>query len=113
MEKDAGVLTLEGGHLLFRFLGDDDHIRVAETAQLPDHRDPALESMLGHPVTILWTKVREADGSPRLMAHRLALHRDIRQRAFEISASPASGTPVENWLRAEDELLGTAAVETT
>jgi len=34
-----------------------------------------------------------------------------RQRAYEISQSEHSGTPEENWLRAEDELRGTTTAE--
>ena len=77
----------------------------SERAALPDHHEAALRGLLGQPLTIPWTKVREADGSPRLTAHRLAFQRDIRLRAFEISQSRVSRTPVENWRRVENDLL--------
>jgi hypothetical protein len=106
LEKDTGVLTFENEVLLLKFLGSSDSIRVADTAQLSDHQSPDVKALLDQPVTILWTKVGEIDGTPRMMAHKVVPHEAIRQRAFEISRSDESDTAVENWLRAEVELLG-------
>ena len=105
MRKDAGILRFKNDKMIFQ-TDQGEEIRVAETAQLPDHSDPSVTGLLGQRVTILWTEVPEADNSLRVMAHKVARHQVIAERAFEISQSIEAGTAVDNWLCAENELLG-------
>lgn len=43
---------------------------------------------------------------PKFLVEQFALHDEIAQRAFAISQSEESGAPEQNWIRAEQELLG-------
>ncbi len=45
---------------------------------------------------------------PLLLVRTFAHHKAIAVRAFEISQSNRSDTPEVNWLRAEQELLGSS-----
>ncbi len=103
--KDAGILIFRDGKLHFR-TDHGDEIRVAQMAQLTDHSDPSVTSLIGRHVTIFWSAIHEVDNSLFLLAHKVIRHQDIAERAFEISQSNEGGTAVDNWLHAEDELLG-------
>lgn len=51
----------------------------------------------------------DSDGLPKvrtLIAKAIALRSDIELRAFELSQRHPNSTPVQNWLRAERDLLG-------
>jgi len=53
----------------------------------------------------------EPDASPRVdsfIAKRIVLQKDIAVRAFEIFQSRSGGSTLDNWLRAERELLSSA-----
>jgi hypothetical protein len=82
VRKDAGILRFQDDKMIFR-TDQSEEIRVVETAQLPDHSDPSVTSLLGQRVTIPWTEVPETDNSPRVMAHEVIRHRDIAERAFK------------------------------
>ena len=43
---------------------------------------------------------------PSIIAKKVALQKDIAERAFLISESGHGGSALDNWLRAERELLG-------
>jgi len=48
-----------------------------------------------------------APGITKLLIEKLASHEDIAKRAYEIYSSGHGGSAVDDWLRAERELLGT------
>lgn len=107
---DYGTLQRAGDRVLFVF-GDrpDISIRVEDAAQGVHE---LLTPLVGHPVSVLWTQLPsnvQAGVSVAMLIHKVIPHTAIRERAFEISASPEGRNAEENWLRAERELLATGS----
>ncbi|HWE83062.1 MAG TPA: hypothetical protein VG265_15525 [Gaiellaceae bacterium] len=53
-------------------------------------------------------KTADVEPEAAMLEPMLPGHGDIAMRAFEISESDDGGDPVENWLRAEEELFAAA-----
>lgn len=65
--------------------------------------DRQFVSILGHMGERL---VSASEKVPSLIARKIALQKDIEQRAFEIFRSGNGESALSNWLRAEGKLLG-------
>lgn len=69
------------------------------SAGSPHALDRQAVSVVGHRA--------EADGGdPHIIAERIVSHAEVAVRAYELHQSVPGGSPFENWVRAEHELLG-------
>jgi hypothetical protein len=104
----TGQFVAEGREVRFQILdgsfggGTRPRVRVIDVLR---GARPAVDRFLGQRVTVLWDELGGFDGVPHLVAYKIVTHEDIEKRAFAISRSPESATPIGNWLRAETELL--------
>ncbi len=98
-----GTVFLEGDRVVFNIFLERGVVPITVEDSAQGARG-AIDPFFGRRVSIAWTQIREG-GRPRVLVHRVVSHDEIRGRAFEISESAESGTPEENWLRAERELL--------
>jgi hypothetical protein len=100
-----------------RFANRATLIELTEDGQFLELGGPAIDGLVDdrlnyHRVSVLGRVGRRplefdsALGSTCLLASRLASHSDVELRAFFISLTAECGSPTENWLRAERELLG-------
>lgn len=94
-----GTLSLQRDSLLLRQAHSTDVSILCFAGENAHELDQQVVSIIGHAAE------GEGDAQP-VVAEKVVTHEDVARRAYELHESGAGGTPLENWLRAERELLG-------
>lgn len=94
-----GKLTLEHDRLLLRHVHGRDVSILCFAGANAHELDQQVVSVIGHEAPV------EGADQP-VVAEKVVSHADVARRAYELHESGSGGSPTENWLRAERELLG-------
>ena len=102
----VGMFVVTTDNFLLLPSGPSNFIDVSPTPPLDDDLDSRFDgqyvSVLGH----MGERERgPLEKIPSLIARNIVTHKDIQNRAFEIYRAGSSGSPLDDWLRAESELL--------
>src|SRR5271165_2616926 len=116
-EKDrimSGRITFTTDDFLIQFTDNGEFIDLSGDAVLqPNFEENRFNhqrvSVFGHMGDRALTGDPNSDSSPKvhsLIAAKVVLQTDIALRAFNIYQAADNGSALDNWLRAEKELLG-------
>jgi hypothetical protein len=97
-----GTLTMTPDRILLRAAHHRDVLDVCFSGQIDDRLNDRNVSILGH--LSQYSLAAERAGAS-ITAQKVVSHEAVSLRAYEIAQSGQGGSPVENWLRAERELL--------
>jgi hypothetical protein len=104
--KNHGTVRQERDGMIFVFSDIPGvSIRVEDSAQ---GVHDVIRPLSGQPVSVLWSQLPsniQTGETVAMLIHQIAPHSEIRLRAFEIHSSSEGTDALEDWLRAERELL--------
>lgn len=94
-----GTLALRHDRLLLRQAYDKDVSILCFAGENAHELDQHVVSVVGH--------VAGTEGSDQpVVAEKVVSHEAVARRAYELHESGSGGSALDNWLRAERELLG-------
>jgi len=104
LHTHLGPRLLTGSHVL-RLISDDFAV-FPQDLLAGQSRDVTVS---GHIATEAEMRLHDQLTDPSITAERIVSAEAIRKRAFEIFQSGRGGSALDDWLRAERELLGLTA----